>query len=151
MDLYERLGLQPEASDREIKSAYRKLSAQYHPDKNKGSEEAVAKFREIAEAYEILADKEKRVIYDSSGIGAVKKMVSWPCPAQPSTCRCLLLMATPDGEQHRSTFAHPVSATFARRARGASRAAPRPLTCFLAEARGNSRARGAGTWTLSCP
>jgi len=71
VDLYERLNLQPEASDREIKSAFRKLSVQYHPDKNPGHE---AKFREVTEAYEILSDKEKRVIYDSSGIGAVKKM-----------------------------------------------------------------------------
>ena len=51
MDLYERLGLQPEASDREIKSAYRKLSVQYHPDKNRGSgaAEAEERFREITE------------------------------------------------------------------------------------------------------
>jgi curved DNA-binding protein CbpA len=73
--LYERIGLQPEASDSEIKKAYRKLSVQYHPDKNKGNAEAEQKFREITEAYEILGDKEKRVIYDSSGIGAVRKMV----------------------------------------------------------------------------
>jgi len=72
--LYERIGLQPEASDSEIKKAYRKLSVQYHPDKNKGNAEAEQKFREITEAYEILGDKEKRVIYDSSGIGAVRKM-----------------------------------------------------------------------------
>jgi len=71
VDLYERLGLQPEANDRDIKKAYRKMSVEYHPDKNPGNE---AKFREITEAYEILGDKEKRVIYDSSGIGAVKKM-----------------------------------------------------------------------------
>ena len=73
--MYERIGLQPEASDSEIKKAYRKLSVQYHPDKNKGNAEAEKKFREITEAYEILGDKEKRVIYDSSGIGAVRKMV----------------------------------------------------------------------------
>lgn len=79
VDLYERLGLQPEADSREIKTAYRKLSQQYHPDKNKGNEASLAKFREVAEAYEILSDKEKRVIYDSSGMGAVKKMVSRIC------------------------------------------------------------------------
>merc|ERR1719267_43210 len=71
VDLYERLELQPEASDRDIKSGYRKMSVQYHPDKNPGNE---AKFREITEAYEILSDKEKRVVYDFNGIGAVKKM-----------------------------------------------------------------------------
>ena len=82
------MGLQPEASDSEIKKAYRKLSVTYHPDKNKGDKAAEDKFREITEAYEILGDKEKRVIYDSSGIGAVRKMVStpharWPLPPPP--------------------------------------------------------------------
>jgi hypothetical protein len=43
VDLYERLGLQPEASNREIKSAYRKLSVQYHPDKNQGNEQALVR------------------------------------------------------------------------------------------------------------
>ena len=71
VDLYERLDLQPEATDRDIKSAYRKMSVKYHPDKAPGNE---AKFREITEAYEILSDKEKRVIYDFNGFGAVKKM-----------------------------------------------------------------------------
>jgi len=70
VDLYERLGLQPEASEREIKTAYRKLSIQYHPDKNPGQE---SKFREITEAYEILYDKERRVLYDFSGITAARK------------------------------------------------------------------------------
>jgi hypothetical protein len=73
VDLYERLNLEPEASDRDIKKAYRKLSVEYHPDKNPG-QQAIERFREITEAYEMLSDKEKRVIYDSGGIGAVKKM-----------------------------------------------------------------------------
>mmetsp|Transcript_72669 Transcript_72669/g.121241 ORF Transcript_72669/g.121241 Transcript_72669/m.121241 type:complete len:395 (+) Transcript_72669:55-1239(+) len=70
VDLYEILGLQPEATDREIKKAYRKLSVEYHPDKSTGNE---AKFREVTEAYEILSDKEKRVLYDYSGIAAARK------------------------------------------------------------------------------
>lgn len=74
VDLYERLNLPPEASDRDIKSAYRKLSVQYHPDKNPGNKEAEMKFREITEAYEILSDKEKRVIYDSSGAPELRRV-----------------------------------------------------------------------------
>jgi len=70
VDLYERLGLQPEATSREIKSAFRKLSVLYHPDKNPGHE---AKFREVNEANEILSDAEKRVLYDHGGIGAARK------------------------------------------------------------------------------
>jgi len=73
VDLYERLGLEAEASTREIKSAYRKMSVVHHPDKNGGGDAAIAKFREITEAYEILSDPEKRVLYDHGGIGAARK------------------------------------------------------------------------------
>mmetsp|Transcript_36464 Transcript_36464/g.117538 ORF Transcript_36464/g.117538 Transcript_36464/m.117538 type:complete len:396 (-) Transcript_36464:313-1500(-) len=72
VDLYERLGIQPEATDREIKSAYRKLSVQLHPDKNPDGS-TLGRFREVTEAYEILADKERRVLYDFGGIGAARK------------------------------------------------------------------------------
>ncbi len=71
VDLYERLELQPEATDREIKKAYRSLSVKLHPDKNPGAD--VQRFQEVTEAYEILSDKEKRVLYDHGGISAVKK------------------------------------------------------------------------------
>ena len=74
VDLYERLELEPEATTREIKRKYREMSVKYHPDKVGGGEAAIQKFREITEAYEILSDKEKRVVYDFNGIGAVKKM-----------------------------------------------------------------------------
>ena len=65
-DLYEVLGVSKDASDTDIKRAYRKLSKQYHPDINKeaGAEE---KFKEIAEAYEILSDSQKRAAYDQYG------------------------------------------------------------------------------------
>lgn len=65
-DLYEVLGVSKYASDADIKRAYRKLSKQYHPDINKeaGAEE---KFKEIAEAYEILSDSQKRAAYDQYG------------------------------------------------------------------------------------
>ncbi len=65
-DYYEILGVKREASDAEIKSAYRKLARKFHPDVNK-TKEAEAKFKDINEAYEVLGDKQKRQRYDSLG------------------------------------------------------------------------------------
>ncbi|XP_026204495.1 dnaJ homolog subfamily B member 9-like [Anabas testudineus] len=61
---YDTLNVEPSATDREIKKAFRKLAIRYHPDKNK-SADAEKTFREIAEAYTVLSDKEKRRLYDS--------------------------------------------------------------------------------------
>lgn len=65
-DYYKILGIQKGANDDEIKKAYRKLALKYHPDKNKspGAEE---RFKEVAEAYEVLSDKKKRDVYDQYG------------------------------------------------------------------------------------
>jgi DnaJ-class molecular chaperone len=64
-DYYKTLGVSKEASKDEIKKAYRKLAHQYHPDKNPNNKEAEDRFKEIAEAYEVLADDQKRKDYDS--------------------------------------------------------------------------------------
>lgn len=66
-DLYEILGVSRNASDDEIKKAYRKLSKQFHPDLNKSDKEAEKKFKEINAAYEVLSDKQKRMQYDQFG------------------------------------------------------------------------------------
>ena len=66
-DLYEVLGISRNASQEEIKKAYRKLAIQYHPDKNPGNKAAEEKFKEIAEAYAILSDPNKKARYDRFG------------------------------------------------------------------------------------
>lgn len=66
-DYYEVLGVERSASVVEIKKAYRRLAMKYHPDRNGGDAEADAKFRECAEAYEVLSDEQKRARYDRFG------------------------------------------------------------------------------------
>jgi len=66
-DYYEVLGVSKSATSVEIKKAYRKKAVQYHPDKNPGDAEAEEKFKEAAEAYEVLSDEQKRARYDQYG------------------------------------------------------------------------------------
>ena len=72
-DYYEVLGVVRTASDQDLKSAYRKLALQHHPDRNPGKKDAEDKFKEAAEAYAVLADADKRRMYDRfghAGLGA---------------------------------------------------------------------------------
>ena len=66
-DYYEVLGVGKDASADEIKRVYRRLAMKYHPDKNPDNAEAEAKFKECAEAYEVLSDTEKKQRYDQFG------------------------------------------------------------------------------------
>jgi molecular chaperone DnaJ len=72
-DYYEVLGVEKQATDQQIKSAYRKLALKHHPDRNPGDKHAEELFKEAAEAYAILADRDKRSLYDRfghAGVGA---------------------------------------------------------------------------------
>ena len=77
-DYYEVLGVDRQASEQTIKSAYRKLALQYHPDRNPDNkEQAEEKFKEITEAYGVLADSQKRAAYDQFGHAGVGSAGGW--------------------------------------------------------------------------
>lgn len=65
--LYETLNVSPDATASEIKRAYKVMALKFHPDKNGHSENAKDKFQEVSKAYEILADEDKRIMYDRYG------------------------------------------------------------------------------------
>lgn len=69
-DYYEILGVDKSATDKDLKSAYRKLAKQYHPDANPDNKEAEEKFKEASEAYDVLSDQQKRSTYDQFGHSA---------------------------------------------------------------------------------
>ena len=70
-DYYEVLGVSKDASAEDIKKAYRKTAMKYHPDRNPGNQEAEEKFKEAAEAYEVLSDSDKKARYDQFGFAGV--------------------------------------------------------------------------------
>src|SRR3546814_8036851 len=72
VDYYELLGVERAADDKTLKTAYRRLAVQYHPDKNAGCQDMEAKFKAINEAYDCLKDPQKRAAYDRFGNEAFK-------------------------------------------------------------------------------
>ncbi len=72
-DFYKILGLSNDASDQQIKKAFRKLSLKYHPDKNKGDESARKQFMDVNDANEVLSNPDKRATYDLHGEDGLKK------------------------------------------------------------------------------
>jgi DnaJ-class molecular chaperone len=66
-DYYEVLGVKRDASEEEIRKAYRKLARQHHPDRNPGDKQAASRFKEVQDAYDVLGDKDKRAQYDRFG------------------------------------------------------------------------------------
>ena len=70
-DYYEVLGVNKNATPDELKKAYRKLALQYHPDRNPGDKEAEEKFKEAAEAYDVLSNPDKKARYDQYGHAGV--------------------------------------------------------------------------------
>src|SRR6202789_1500273 len=75
-DYYEILGVSKDADDQVLKSSYRKLALQHHPDRNPGNAEAEEKFKEAAEAYSVLSDAQTRAAYDRDGHQGVQNMAN---------------------------------------------------------------------------
>ena len=80
-DYYVILGVERNASDQELKSAYRKAALKWHPDRNPGNHEAEDRFKEAAEAYSVLSDSQKRAAYDRFGHAGVSGAAGWYNPA----------------------------------------------------------------------
>ncbi len=72
-DYYETLGVKKTSTEKEIKSAYRKLAKKYHPDTNAGNKQAEQKFKEVTEAYNVLSDPEKKKLYDQYGFAGLEE------------------------------------------------------------------------------
>ena len=70
-DYYEILGVSRNASEQELKAAYRKLAMSHHPDRNPGDHSAEEKFKEAAQAYSVLSDPQKKAAYDRYGHAGV--------------------------------------------------------------------------------
>ena len=70
-DYYQLLGVHKNATEAELKRAYRKLAHEFHPDKNLGNKESEEKFKEINEAYEVLSDPQKRAYFDQYGTAPI--------------------------------------------------------------------------------
>src|ERR1700733_12301687 len=71
VEYYEYLGVSRDCSDQELKTAYRRLAMQYHPDRNPDNPEAEEKFKQASEAYQVLSDPQKRAAYDRYGHAGV--------------------------------------------------------------------------------
>src|SRR3954453_13917569 len=84
-DYYEVLGVTRTVTETELKSAYRKLALQFHPDRNPNNPDAEEKFKECSEAYAILADGEKRALYDRFGHAGVGSAASGAGGFDPSS------------------------------------------------------------------
>ena len=116
-DYYEVLGVTDGAGEQELKTAYRKLAMQFHPDRNPGDHAAEEKFKEAAEAYSVLSDPQKRAAYDAyghQGLRAWAAAVSTPRRWIWATCSARSsVSATCSGSSAAGAAGRPRATTFA--------------------------------------
>ena len=123
-DYYEILGVSRNASEVELKKAYRQLALKYHPDRNPDNKESEDKFKEAAEAYDILSNPEKRKRYDQyghAGVGGAAAASAVPPQAPSAGCR----HRPPPGCGHPRASGLPASRWDGLRIPGGSRRPPR--------------------------
>lgn len=144
--LYDLLGVQPTASESEIKKGYRKAALKYHPDKNP-SEEAHEKFKEISGAYEVLSDSQKREIYDQYGLEGLQGGAGGPGGMNADDLFSQFFGGggmfggaggAPRGPQKGADMKHPISATLEQlyKGRTAKLALNKTVLCKACEGRG---------------
>jgi molecular chaperone DnaJ len=115
-DYYETLGLAKNATEAELKQAYRRQAMKFHPDRNPGDPKAEAAFKEIKEAWEVLKDPRKRAAYDSSATPASAVPARGPASAPgalsaTSSAKCSAIFSAPGGAAGRACFAALTCAT----------------------------------------
>ena len=94
-DYYEVLEVEKTASAEEIKKAYRKKAIQYHPDKNPGDKVAEEKFKEAAEAYDVLSNPDKRARYDQFGHAGMSGLPATADRSAVSAAACPWMISSP--------------------------------------------------------
>ena len=128
-DYYEVLGIGKNATDAEIKSAYRKLAKKYHPDLNPGDKDAEEKFKEVNEANDVLSDPNKRKRYDQFGFAGVDPNYGAGQPGG-GTVAALAASAAPAASIWATTSAiFSAAASAAGRPSAAARAGAKTCAC----------------------